>query len=234
MPVNEYGQMIGESMEGYTPGELPSIDFLEGRYARIEALLVEKHAEDLLAVYSPDTPREMWTYLFQEPVADMEELVAVLNQMLARKDRFYYVIIDKATGKALGTFSLMRIDQNNRVIEVGAVTFSPALKGTRIGTEAQYLLARYVFEELNYRRYEWKCDALNQASRKAAERLGFTYEGCFRQALVYKGRTRDTDWLSIIDQEWPAIKERFEAWLDPTNFDENGQQKQSLADMAQK
>ena len=125
MPVNEYGQMIGESMEGYTPGELPAIDFLEGRYARIEALSVEKHAEDLLAVYGSDTPREMWTYLFQEPVADMEELVSLLNQMLARKDRFYYAIIDKATGKALGTFSLMRIDQNNRVIEVGAVTFSP-------------------------------------------------------------------------------------------------------------
>ena len=98
MPVNEYGQMIGELMEGYTPGELPSIDFLEGRYARIEALSVEKHAEDLLAVYGPGTPREMWTYLFQEPVADLEELVTVLNQMLARKDRFYYVIIDKATG----------------------------------------------------------------------------------------------------------------------------------------
>ena len=148
MSVNEYGQIIGESMEGYTPGELPSIDFLEGRYARIEALSVEKHAEDLLAVYGPDTPREMWTYLFQEPVADMEELVTVLNQMLARKDRFYYAIIDKATGKALGTFSLMRIDQNNRVIEVGAVTFSPELRGTRIGTEAQYLLARYVLRSL--------------------------------------------------------------------------------------
>ncbi|HGQ1816717.1 TPA: GNAT family N-acetyltransferase, partial [Streptococcus pneumoniae] len=184
MPVNEYGQMIGESMEAYTPGELPSFDFLEGRYARIEALSVEKHAEDLLAVYGPDTPREMWTYLFQESVADMEELVSLLNQMLARKDRFYYAIIDKATGKALGTFSLMRIDQNNRVIEVGAVTFSPELRGTRIGTEAQYLLACYVFEELNYRRYEWKCDALNLPSRRAAERLGFIYEGTFRQAVV--------------------------------------------------
>ena len=112
MPVNEYGQMIGEAMEDYTPGALPSIDFLEGRYARIEALSVDKHAEDLLAVYGPDTPREMWTYLFQEPVADMEELVNLLNQMLARKDRFYYAIIDRSTGKALGTFSLMRIDQN--------------------------------------------------------------------------------------------------------------------------
>ena len=228
MPVNEYGQIIGESMEGYTPGELPSIDFLEGRYARIEALSVEKHAEDLLVVYGPDTPREMWTYLFQEPVADIEKLVTVLNQMLTRKDRFFYAILDRETGKALGTFSLMRIDQNNRVIEVGAVTFSPALKGTRIGTEAQYLLASYVFEELNYRRYEWKCDSLNLPSRRAAERLGFVYEGTFRQAVVYKGRTRDTDLLSMIDKDWPRVKARLEAWLAPENFDKDGRQYKSL------
>ena len=228
MPVNEYGQMIGESIEGYTPGALPSIDFLEGRYARIEALSVEKHAEDLLAVYGPDSPREMWTYLFQPPVANLEELMVALKQMIERKDRFYYAIIDKATGKAMGTFSLMRIDQTNRVIEVGAVTFSPALKHTRMGTEAQFLLARYVFEELNYRRYEWKCDALNLPSRKAAERLGFIYEGTFRQAVIYKGRTRDTDWLSMIDKDWPKVKARFEAWLRPENFDKNGHQIKSL------
>ena len=228
MPVNEYGQIIGESVVGHTSGKLPAIDFLEGRYARIEALSVEKHAEDLLAVYGPDTPREMWTYLFQEPVADMEELVNLLNQMLARKDRFFYAILDRETGKALGTFSLMRIDQANRTIEVGAVTFSPALKQTRMGTEAHYLLARYVFEELHYRRYEWKCDALNLSSRKAAERLGFVYEGTFRQAVIYKGRTRDTDWLSMIDKEWPQVRARLEAWLHPENFDKNGQQIKSL------
>ena len=228
MPVNEYGQKIGESVVGHTSGKLPAIDFLEGRYARIEALSVEKHAEDLLAVYGPDTPREMWTYLFQEPVGDMKELFNLLNQMLARKDRFFYAILDRETGKTLGTFSLMRIDQNNRVIEVGTVIFSPELRGTRIGTEAQYLLARYVFEELNYRRYEWKCDALNLPSRRAAERLGFVYEGTFRQAVIYKGRTRDTDWLSIIDKDWPKVKARFEAWLRPENFDKNGHQIKSL------
>ena len=227
MPVNEYGQMIGEPVDD-TPGVLPSLVRIEGRYTIIEALSVEKHAEDLLAVYGPDSPRDMWTYLFQESVADGEELVSLLNQMLARKDRFYYAIIDKTTGKALGTFSLMRIDQVNRVIEVGAVTFSPALKQTRMGTEAHYLLARYVFEELNYRRYEWKCDALNLPSRKAAERLGFIYEGTFRQAVIYKGRTRDTDWLSIIDKDWPQVKARLEAWLHPENFDKNGQQIKSL------
>ena len=228
MPVNEYGQIIGESVVGHTSGKLPAIDFLEGRYARIEVLSVEEHVEDLLAVYGPDTPREMWTYLFQEPVGDMKELFNLLNQMLARKDRFFYAILDRETGKALGTFSLMRIDQANRTIEVGAVTFSPALKQTRMGTEAHYLLARYVFEELNYRRYEWKCDAFNLPSRKAAERLGFIYEGTFRQAVIYKGRTRDTDWLSMIDKDWPKVKARFESWLSPDNFDENGKQLKSL------
>ena len=231
MPVNEYGQIIGESVVGHTSGKLPAIDFLEGRYTRIEALSVEKHAEDLLAVYGPDSPRDMWTYLFQEPVADMKELVNLLNQMLARKDRFFYAILDRETGKALGTFSLMRIDQNNRVVEVGAVTFSPALKQTRMGTEAHYLLARYVFEELNYRRYEWKYDALNLPSRRAAERLGFIYEGTFRQAVIYKGRTRDTDWLSMIDKDWPKVKARLETWLAPKNFDKNGRQYKSLREL---
>ena len=226
MPVNEYGQMIGEPVDD-TPGVLPSLVRIEGRYTIIEALSVEKHVEDLLAVYGPDSPRDMWTYLFQPPVENLEELIVALKQMIERKDRFYYAIIDKATEKALGTFSLMRIDQANRVIEVGAVTFSPALKQTRMGTEAHYLLARYVFEELNCR-YEWKCDALNLPSRKAAERLGFIYEGTFRQAVIYKGRTRDTDWMSMIDKDWPRVKARFESWLSPDNFDENGEQLKSL------
>ena len=229
MPVNEYGQMIGEPIDD-TPGVLPSLVRIEGQYAIIEALSVEKHAVDLLVVYGPESPREMWTYLFQPPVENLEELIVALKQMLERKDRFYYAIIDKATGKALGTFSLMRIDQANRVIEVGAVTFSPALKHTRMGTEAQFLLARYVFEELNYRRYEWKCDALNLPSRKAAERLGFVYEGTFRQAVIYKGRTRDTDWLSMIDKDWPQVKACLEAWLKSENFDEEGHQLKSLRD----
>ena len=227
MPVNEYGQIIGEPVDN-TPGVLPSLVRIEGKYTILEALSVEKHAEDLLAVYGPDSPRDMWTYLFQPPVENLEELIVALQQMMERKDRFYYTIIDKVTGKALGTFSLMRIDQANRTIEVGAVTFSSALKQTRVGTEAHYLLARYVFEELNYRRYEWKCDSLNLPSRRAAERLGFFYEGTFRQAVIYKGRTRDTDWLSMIDKDWPQVRARLEAWLSSDNFDENGQQKQKL------
>ncbi|KXT84843.1 GNAT family N-acetyltransferase [Streptococcus oralis] len=229
MPVNEFGQMIGKSVDD-TPGQLPAIDCLEGRYARIETLSVEKHAKDLFAVYGPDSPQDMWTYLFQEPVVTLGELEKLLEQLEASTDRVYYAILDKVSGKALGTFSLMRIDQANRVIEVGGVTFSPALKGTRIGTEAHYLLARYVFEDLGYRRYEWKCDQLNGPSRKAALRLGFTFEGTFRQAVIYKGRTRDTDWFSMLDTEWPARKARFENWLEPDNFDEEGRQYKRLED----
>ena len=181
-------------------------------------------------MYGPDSPADMWTYLFQNPAQSQEEWSKLLEQMLAAQDRFHYAIVDKESGKALGTFALMRIDRNNRVIEVGSVTYSPKLKRTRLATEAQYLLARYVFEELEYRRYEWKCDALNQPSRRAAERLGFTYEGRFRQALVYKGRNRDTDWLSMIDRDWPAVKSRLEKWLSPDNFDEKGQQIKALSD----
>ena len=166
----------------------------------------------------------------QNPAQNQEEWSQKLEQMLAAQDRFHYAIVDKERGKALGTFALMRIDRNNRVIEVGAVTYSPKLKRTRLATEAQYLLARYVFEDLEYRRYEWKCDSLNQPSRRAAERLGFTYEGRFRQALVYKGRNRDTDWLSMIDKDWPAVKSRLAKWLSPDNFDEKGQQIKSLSD----
>lgn len=139
--------------------------------------------------------------------------------------------MDKQTQRAIGTFSLMRIDPANRVIEVGAVIYSSQLQRSRIATEAQYLLACYVFEELKYRRYEWKCDSLNERSRRAAERLGFTFEGIFRQAQVYHHRNRDTAWYSMLDSEWKIIKKRLEAWLNPDNFDEQGKQKQRLQDI---
>ena len=230
MQINTFGQKIGDSLPHYSSGRLPNIERLEGRYVVIERLS-KNHAKDLYTVYGPESPDEMWTYLFKGPVATPAEWDVLLDELMTAQGRFYYAILDKKTNQALGTFSLMRIDHANRVIEVGAVTYSPQLKQTRMATEAQYLLARYVFEELGYRRYEWKCDALNQASRHAAERLGFAYEGRFRQAVVYKGRTRDTDWLSIIDREWPAVKARLEKWLDPHNFDDHGMQKQRLSDL---
>ena len=229
MRINELGQPIGEALPDFKPGDLPKLERIEGQYVVIERLSKDKHGADLYEVYGPDSPADMWTYLFQNPAQNQAEWSQKLDRMLAGQDRFHYAIVDKESGKALGTFALMRIDRNNRVIEVGAVTYSPKLKRTRLATEAQYLLARYVFEELEYRRYEWKCDALNEPSKRAAKRLGFTYEGRFRQAVVYKGRTRDTDWYSMIDQEWPKLKERFEKWLHPENFNEEGVQYHSLS-----
>ncbi len=230
MRINQLGQPIGDALLDFQPGDLPNLERIEGQYVIIERLSKDKHEADLYKVYGPESPTDMWTYLFQNPAPSQEEWSQKLDQMLAAQDRFHYAIVEKESGKALGTFALMRIDRNNRVIEVGAVTYSPELKRTRLATEAQYLLARYVFEELEYRRYEWKCDALNQPSRRAAERLGFIYEGRFRQALVYKGRNRDTDWLSMIDKDWPAVKSRLEKWLSPDNFDEKGQQIKALSD----
>lgn len=230
MKINELGQPIGDALPNFKPGDLPKMERLEGRYVIVECLSKDKHGANLYEVYGPDSPADMWTYLFQNPVQSQEEWSALLDQMLAAQDRFYYAIVDKESGKALGTFALMRINRGSRVIEVGSVTYSPQLKRTRLATEAQYLLARYVFEELEYRRYEWKCDALNQPSRYAAERLGFIYEGTFRQAVVYKGRNRDTDWLAMIDKDWPAVKIRLEKWLSLDNFDENGQQIKALSD----
>ena len=230
MKMNELGQPIGDALPNFKPGDLPKMERLEGRYVIVECLSKDKHGADLYEVYGPDSPADMWTYLFQNPVQSQEEWSALLDQMLTAQDRFYYAIVDKESGKALGTFALMRINRGSRVMEVGSVTYSPQLKRTRLATEAQYLLARYVFEELEYRRYEWKCDALNQPSRYAAERLGFIYEGTFRQAVVYKGRNRDTDWLAMIDKDWSAVKTRLEKWLSPDNFDENGQQIKALSD----
>ena len=230
MRMNELGQPIGDALPDFQPGDLPNLERIEGQYVIIERLSKDKHGVDLYEVYGPDSPADMWTYLFQNPAQNQAEWSQKLDQMLAAQDRFHYAIVDKESGKALGTFALMRIDRNNRVIEVGAVTYSPKLKRTRLATEAQYLLARYVFEGLEYRRYEWKCDSLNQPSRRAAERLGFIYEGRFRQAVVSKGRNRDTDWLSMIDKDWPAVKSRLEKWLSQDNFDEKGRQIKALSD----
>ena len=232
MKMNELGQPIGDALPNFKPGDLPNLERLEGQYVIVECLSKDKHGADLYEVYGPDSPADMWTYLFQNPVQSQEEWSVLLDQMLAAQDRFYYAIVDKESGKALGTFALMRINRSSRVIEVGSVTYSPKLKRTRLATEAQYLLARYVFEELEYRRYEWKCDALNEPSRRAAERLGFTYEGTFRQAVVYKDRNRDTAWYSMLDTEWEQRKHRLLQWLNPKNFDAHGQQRTSLREIA--
>ncbi|OBR63769.1 acetyltransferase [Paenibacillus oryzae] len=229
MRYNQFNQPIGDPVPNAAQhGQLPDIKKLSGAYCFLEKLNAEKHLDDLYKVYGPDSPLENWTYLSMEPVQSKSEVKELLIKREASADPYYLTIINKQTNEAVGTFALMRIDPVNRSIEVGWVVYSNQLKRTRIATEAQYLLAKYVFEELEYRRYEWKCDSLNQPSRNAALRLGFTYEGTFRNAVIYKDRSRDTAWFSILDTEWPEIKARFEAWLAEDNFDEAGNQRRSL------
>lgn len=231
MRYNDYQQPIGDALPDYRAGETPSIDCLQGRYCRLEKLDAERHGNDLYEVYGPEAPEQSFTYLSLSPVADRAELETLLKRMEESTDPYYLAVIDQ-DGRAVGTLALMRINPAHRVIEVGSVTYGERLKRTRAATEVQYLLAQYVFETLHYRRYEWKCDALNEPSRRAAERLGFTYEGTFRQAVVYKDRNRDTAWYSMLDTEWEQRKHRLLKWLDPKNFDAHGQQRTSLREIA--
>ncbi|WP_321934649.1 GNAT family protein [Paraburkholderia sp. J8-2] len=229
--LNEFQQPIGDPVTGWQPRERPARVTIEGRFCRIEPIDLDRHAADLFEAYGTAADGRDWTYLFAEPFTDFAAFREYLAKAAASSDPFHYAVIDRASGKAVGTFALMRIEPVHGVIEVGSVTFSPRLKQTPVSTEAQYLLMRYVFDDLGYRRYEWKCDSLNAPSRKTALRLGFQFEGIFRQAIVYKGRNRDTAWFAIIDQDWPLVKAAFEKWLSKENFDAHGQQRASLASL---
>ena len=202
-----------------------------GRFCRVEPLDPARHAADLFAANRLDAEGRNWTYLFQEPFGELEPYRAWLEQVAKGDDPLFHTIVDLKTGKAAGVATFMRIDRANGVIEVGNINYSPLLQRTPAATEAMFLTMARVFDELGYRRYEWKCDALNAPSRAAALRLGFQYEGLFRQAVIYKGRNRDTTWFSIIDAEWPALKGAYEQWLAPENFDGDGQQRRALADL---
>jgi RimJ/RimL family protein N-acetyltransferase len=226
--LNELGQPVGFPLPGWKGAKRPPRSPLEGRTCRLEPLDPARHAAALFAALAEDKEGRLWTYLPSGPFTDLAGYEAWLSARAAEDDRLTYAIVDKAAGAALGAASYLRIDPGAGSIEVGSIAYSPRLQRTAAATEAMYLMMRRVFEELGYRRYEWKCNALNAASRRAAERLGFTYEGLFRQAAVVKGRNRDTAWLSIIDGEWPALKRGFERWLDPANFDGAGRQRHSL------
>jgi RimJ/RimL family protein N-acetyltransferase len=203
---------------------------LEGRWATLEPLSAEKHTRALwLAVDARD---EVWTWLADGPYRSEEELAQALTTKETNPAAKFFAILPASTAVAAGYASLMRMDPANGVIEVGNVMFSPALQRTPAATEALYVMARYVFEELGYRRFEWKCNALNLPSRRAAERFGFAFEGIFRQHMVVKGRSRDTAWYSMLDLEWPARKLAFEGWLAAENFDAEGRQKRTLASFA--
>ncbi len=218
------GQPIGPPVDT-RPAERPGLTTLQGRFGRIENLKAE-HADSLWqAMQGHD---QIWTYMpSYGPFADAASFNAWVISRAALDDPRAYAIVDTA-GRALGVMALMAIREKDRVIEVGHVLYAPALQRTPLATEAQYLLARYVFETLGYRRYEWKCDALNAPSRRAAERYGFTFEGLFRQHMIAKGHSRDTAWLSMLDGEWPPRKVNFERWLAPENFDADGNQIESL------
>lgn len=203
---------------------------MTGRFCRVEPLDPSKHGRQLFDADSRDGDGANWTYSLLEPIQNWADYQVYLRDITAKPDPMFHAIVDLATGNAVGIASFMRIDAANGAIEVGNIRYSPLLQRQPAATEAMYLMMRRVFDELGYRRYEWKCDALNAPSRAAAARLGFTYEGEFRQAVVYKGRNRNTTWFSIIDSEWPALKQAFETWLAPSNFDETGRQKARLAE----
>lgn len=200
---------------------------LDGRYALLEPLNVARHGADLLASAQAPGAADRFRYLFEEAPADAAAFQGWIDKAAAGADPFFYAVVDKRTGRAEGRQSLMRIDPVHGVIEIGNILWGPAIARSRIATEALFLFARHAFD-LGYRRFEWKCNNLNEPSKRAAERFGFTFEGIFRQHMVVKGRNRDTAWFAMTNQDWPRIKAGYEAWLAPDNFDAAGQQRSKL------
>jgi RimJ/RimL family protein N-acetyltransferase len=199
---------------------------LDGAFVRIVPLDPTKHAEELWQQITGHD--DLWVYMPYGPFSTRAEFDVHLAALAVSEDPMYFAILDRQSGRTAGHVSFLRIEPKHRVIEVGGILYTPAFQKTRGATEAMYLMARYAFEELGYRRYEWKCNALNEPSRRAALRLGFTFEGIFRQHMIVKGKNRDTAWFSLLDSEWPARKAAFERWLDPSNFDADGRQKTPL------
>jgi RimJ/RimL family protein N-acetyltransferase len=209
----------------------PDRTILEGRIVTLRPLDPEVDGDPLWESAGGAEREHLWAYLFDGPFADRAAFDAHLASKAASKDPLYLTIVDRRSGLAAGHAAYLRIEPVHRTIEVGSILFGEALQRTAGATEAMVLMARHVFEDLGYRRYEWKCDALNAPSRRAALRLGFRFEGIFRQHLIVKGRSRDTAWYSMLDAEWPRRKAAFERWLDPANFDAAGRQRLSLASL---
>jgi RimJ/RimL family protein N-acetyltransferase len=223
------GLPIGPRVADPSPALRPQRTTLSGRHVTVTALDPVAHADSLYAATSGPANDRLWLYLFDGPSANRVDFDAYLTRIAQSEDPLYYAILDGATENAVGHAAYLRIEPAHRCVEVGAILYAPSLQRTAGATEAMYLMARHVFEDLGYRRYEWKCNALNAPSWRAARRLGFTYEGVFRQHLIVKGRNRDTAWFSMLDSEWPARKAAFERWLDPANFDADGRQRTSLS-----
>jgi RimJ/RimL family protein N-acetyltransferase len=228
--VNALGQPIGFRVDGWMPPPRPPLEPMVGRTCRVEPLSAKRHAADIHAANLMDADGRSWTYLPYGPFDTLESHLAWVTGVAAVADPQFHAIVDLATGRAVGVASYLRIDPLSGSIEVGHIHYSPLLQRTVPATEAMYLMMKRAFE-LGYRRYEWKCDALNAPSRAAAERLGFSYEGVFRQARLTKGHNRDTAWYAAIDAEWPALDAAFRRWFAPSNFDEQGRQRLSLRDL---
>jgi len=232
--MNALGQPIGEAVPGWKGRDVPPETAMQGRFCSVEPMDADRHARELFDAYTTDTNGGLWTYMAVGPFETFVRFSEWMETASKGKDPLFHAIIDQSTGKAVGMAAYMRIVPGHGVIEVGNIAYSPLMQRTPVATEAMYLMMRRVFDELGYRRYEWKCDALNAPSRSAALRLGFTYDGLFEQALIYKGRNRDTAWYSILDRDWPRLRQAFEIWLAPENFDADGQQKCRLPELIAK
>ncbi len=228
--VNAFGQPIGRPLPDWRPAGTPPRTSLTGAYCRLEPLEPGRHAAPLFAALSAAADQRSWTYLPYGPFADLAAFQAWLERDAGGEDPQFFAIVEAASGQPAGLASYLRITPSVGTIEVGHLHYAPLLQRTPAATEAMYLLMGRAFG-LGYRRYEWKCDALNAPSRAAAERLGFCFEGVFRQATIYKGRARDTAWYSILDREWPALEQAFRRWLDPNNFDATGRQRLRLSEL---
>lgn len=217
---------MGRKLTNWTPRPRPSAPVLKGRYARLERLDADRHADELYQANQLDT--SIWDYMSHGPFSSAAAYSEWVRNAAVLDDPFHYAIRNLESGRAEGVASYLRIKPEMGVIEVGSIVFTPPLQRTRAATEAMFLMMQWAFEA-GYRRYEWKCDTLNAPSRRAALRFGFGFEGVFRQHMVIKGRNRDTAWFAVIDSEWPVLKTAYQTWLDPENFDANGQQHNSLS-----
>jgi RimJ/RimL family protein N-acetyltransferase len=223
--LNEFGQPVGQPVE-WVPGPRLVPVTLTGRTCRLEPL-GQEHAERLYAALCVDSPPSIWTYMPHGPFGDRGSFAAYVAELCSMPATVPFAVV-LPDGIPVGIASYLRIDHANGTAEVGYITYAPALQRTTAATEAMYLMAAHAFDVVGVRRYEWKCDSLNEPSRSAAARLGFTFEGVFRQAVVTKGRNRDTAWFAITDDEWPRLRAAYESWLDPANFDDQGQQRSPL------
>jgi RimJ/RimL family protein N-acetyltransferase len=227
---NDLGQPVGALLPAWKEPPRPPRTAMAGRSCRVEPLDPARHADDLFRANALDAMGRNWTYTSYGPFSTLDAYRDWMQAHCRGEDPLFHAIVDNASGRAVGVASYMRIDPRNGVIEVGNINYSPLLQRKRAATEAMYLMMKRAFE-LGYRRYEWKCDALNAPSRAAAQRLGFSFEGVFRQATVYKGRSRDTAWYATIDSEWPELERAFMRWLEPGNFDAQGNQRLRLSEL---